>query len=170
MIFTEVDCVVNFTYLLPSICILFYLYSISSHITKFMGPTWGPPGSHRPRLSPSWPQEHFYQGIALVKDWKYHHTFLAANWQLISPSAFHLQIPCAIVTPTGFLWAISRYPRLSHVIHAWPYTVSSCSVDPPKYIWGKLDSIDTFYKYPSAPNQIARNHSHKYHIKSPTGF
>ena len=31
-------------------------------ITKFMGPTWGPPGSWRPQMAPCWPHEPCYQG------------------------------------------------------------------------------------------------------------
>ena len=31
-------------------------------ITKFMGPTWGPPGSCRPQMGPCWPHEPCYQG------------------------------------------------------------------------------------------------------------
>ena len=30
--------------------------------TKFMGPTWGPPGSCRPQMAPYWPHESCYQG------------------------------------------------------------------------------------------------------------
>ena len=33
-----------------------------SQITKFMGPTWGPPGSCRPQMGPCWPLEPCYQG------------------------------------------------------------------------------------------------------------
>ena len=35
---------------------------MESQIAKFMGPTWGPPGSCRPRWAPSWPHEPCYQG------------------------------------------------------------------------------------------------------------
>ena len=31
-------------------------------IAKFLGPTWGPPGSYRPQMGPCWPQEPCYQG------------------------------------------------------------------------------------------------------------
>ena len=33
-----------------------------TQIAKFMGPTWGPPGSCRPQLAPCWPHEPCYQG------------------------------------------------------------------------------------------------------------
>ena len=33
-----------------------------SQIAKFMGPTWGPPGSCRPQMGPCWPHEPCYQG------------------------------------------------------------------------------------------------------------
>ena len=32
---------------------------------KFMGPTWGPPGSYRPQMGPCWPHEPCYQGDLL---------------------------------------------------------------------------------------------------------
>ena len=32
-------------------------------IAKFMGPTWGPPGSCRPQMGPCWPHEPCYQGL-----------------------------------------------------------------------------------------------------------
>ena len=35
-------------------------------IARFMGPTWGPPGSCRPRMGPCWPHEPCYQGIVTV--------------------------------------------------------------------------------------------------------
>ena len=35
----------------------------SHQITKFMGPTWGLPGSCRPQIGPCWPQEPCYQGL-----------------------------------------------------------------------------------------------------------
>ena len=34
----------------------------SSHITRFMWPTWGPPGSCCPRRAPCWPHESCYMG------------------------------------------------------------------------------------------------------------
>ena len=34
----------------------------ASQIAKFMGPTWGPPGSCRPQVAPCWPHESCYQG------------------------------------------------------------------------------------------------------------
>ena len=38
------------------------LRSISSLIAKFMGPTWGPPGSCRPQVGPCCPHKHCYRG------------------------------------------------------------------------------------------------------------
>ena len=38
-----------------------YCYMITQK-TKFMGPTWGPPGSCRPQMAPCWPHEPCYQG------------------------------------------------------------------------------------------------------------
>ena len=40
-----------------------YQFSITTQIAKFMGPTWGPPGSFRPQKGPCWPHEPCYQGI-----------------------------------------------------------------------------------------------------------
>ena len=34
----------------------------TSQIARFMGPTWGPPGSCRPQMGPCWPHEPCYQG------------------------------------------------------------------------------------------------------------
>ena len=34
----------------------------ATQITKFMGPTWGPPGSCRPQMGPCWPHEPCYLG------------------------------------------------------------------------------------------------------------
>ena len=34
--------------------------SLYSQIAKFMGPTWGPPGSCRPQMGPCWPHEPCY--------------------------------------------------------------------------------------------------------------
>ena len=39
---------------------------VYTQITKFMGPTWGPPGSCRPQMGPCWPYEPCYQGILSV--------------------------------------------------------------------------------------------------------
>ena len=36
-----------------------------SQITRFMGPTWGPPGSCRPQMGPCWSHEPCYQGFLL---------------------------------------------------------------------------------------------------------
>ena len=33
-----------------------------TQITKFLGTTWGPPGSSRPQMAPCWPHEPCYQG------------------------------------------------------------------------------------------------------------
>ena len=38
-------------------------HSYLSHIAKFMGPTWDPPGSCRPQVGKCWPHERCYQGI-----------------------------------------------------------------------------------------------------------
>ena len=39
---------------------------VYTQIAKFMGPTWGPPGSCRPQmLAPCWPHEPCYQGCYL---------------------------------------------------------------------------------------------------------
>ena len=35
-----------------------------TQITKFMGPTWGPPGSCRPQMDPMLAHEPFYQGMS----------------------------------------------------------------------------------------------------------
>ena len=35
---------------------------MDTHIAKFMGPTWDPPGSSRPQMAPCWPHEPCYQG------------------------------------------------------------------------------------------------------------
>ena len=37
-------------------------YGVDTQIAKFMGPTWGPPGSCRPHMGPCWPHEPCYQG------------------------------------------------------------------------------------------------------------
>ena len=34
----------------------------SSQVARFMGPTWGPPGSCRPQMAICWPHEPCYQG------------------------------------------------------------------------------------------------------------
>ena len=36
-----------------------------SYIAKFVGPTWGPPGSSWPLMGPFWPHEPCYQGCSL---------------------------------------------------------------------------------------------------------
>ena len=36
----------------------------TSQITKFMGPTWDPPGSCRPQMGPCWPHWPCYQGCS----------------------------------------------------------------------------------------------------------
>ena len=41
-----------------------YVEKWSSQIAKYMGPTWGPPGSCRPQMGPCWPHEPCYQGCA----------------------------------------------------------------------------------------------------------
>ena len=41
---------------------------IETQITKFMGPTWGPPGSCRPQMGPCWPHEPCYQGRPVQND------------------------------------------------------------------------------------------------------
>ena len=38
------------------------VYRAEPQIAKFMGPTWGPPGSCRPRWGPYWSHEPCYQG------------------------------------------------------------------------------------------------------------
>ena len=40
---------------------------ITTKIAKFMGPTWGPPGSCRPQMGPCWPHEPCYQGSYSVR-------------------------------------------------------------------------------------------------------
>ena len=39
-----------------------YAYVIFTQIAKFMGPTWGPPGSCRPQMGPMLAHESCYQG------------------------------------------------------------------------------------------------------------
>ena len=34
-----------------------------TQIARFMGPTWGPPGSYRPQMAPCWPHEPWCQGM-----------------------------------------------------------------------------------------------------------
>ena len=40
-----------------------------TQIAKFMGLTWGPPGSCRPQMGPCWPHEPCHQGIATPLGW-----------------------------------------------------------------------------------------------------
>ena len=42
---------------------------VATQIAKFMGPTWGPPGSCRPRWAPCWPHEPCYQGCISQVGW-----------------------------------------------------------------------------------------------------
>ena len=39
-------------------------------IAKFVGPTWGPPGSCRPRWAPCWPHKPCYQGRTTDHYWE----------------------------------------------------------------------------------------------------
>ena len=41
--------------------------SITTHITKFMGPTWGPLGPVGPRWSPCWPHEPCLRGTMVTQ-------------------------------------------------------------------------------------------------------
>ena len=44
-----------------------YIWEVTTQIAKFMGSTWGPPGSCRPRWAPCWPHEPCYQGRTIVR-------------------------------------------------------------------------------------------------------
>ena len=73
-----------------------------SQIAKFMGPTWGPPGSCRPQMDPCWPHEACYLGQYLLcvvysaynvlcyavlwlgDDWSYLHSSGLFPWNLDS--------------------------------------------------------------------------------------
>ena len=39
------------------------VFARSAQIARFMGPTWGPPGSCRPHVGPCWPHKPWYQGV-----------------------------------------------------------------------------------------------------------
>ena len=43
-----------------------YVLPVIAQIAKFMGPTWGPPGSCRPQMGPYRPHELCYQGTLLL--------------------------------------------------------------------------------------------------------
>ena len=66
-------------------CTLYYMprfitLNIKSQIAKFMGPTWGPPGSCRPQAGPMLAHKPCYQGYIIervpVVDSNYHGTSL----------------------------------------------------------------------------------------------
>ena len=42
---------------------------LAAQIAKFVGPTWGPPGSCRSQMGPCWPHESCYQGIVHRMTW-----------------------------------------------------------------------------------------------------
>ena len=50
-----------------------HAHMLTPQIAKFMGPTWGPPGSCRPRWAPCWPHELCYQRRTCSKSIKMDH-------------------------------------------------------------------------------------------------
>ena len=56
---------------------LFTAASIWSLIAKFMGPSWGPPGSCRPRWAPCRPHDTCYQGYCIPSS---RQNFMFSNW------------------------------------------------------------------------------------------
>ena len=47
-------------------CYSILRYIALSQIAKFMGPTWGPPGSCRPQMGLCWPHEPCYRGYYML--------------------------------------------------------------------------------------------------------
>ena len=52
----------NLIFEMPYIFLVLISTKAISQIARFMGPTWGPPGSYRPQMAPCWPHEPCYQG------------------------------------------------------------------------------------------------------------
>ena len=84
-----------------------------SQITKFMGPTWGPPGSCRPQMGPMLAPWTLLSGIPTVKEATYHcgqhstsaitkHDWLAAWMSVIHQSALRT-IVCATPSQGGMI-------------------------------------------------------------------
>ena len=75
---------------------------MESQITRFMGPTWGPPGSCRPRWAPCWPHEPCYQGH--FRAW------------------FQYQVKVIGLQTTNFLWWLSGLTTA----RLWPSICLNC--------------------------------------------
>ena len=88
----------------------------TSQIARFMGPTWGPPGSCWPHVGPCWPHEPCYQGWYLAANWWLPgHTPGLPTW-LVSAS-HRVQINWATTCWPGQLAGVARSDIL-----AWIYT------------------------------------------------
>ena len=78
-----------------------------SHITRFMWPIWGPPGSCRPRWAPCWPHESCYRG-----------------WQVCT-------YPCWAQMSEAVHWQPVMLQQTATVITAETTNNLSCSQTPP---------------------------------------
>ena len=103
--FYRVDQIIQFIHIMwmrlviDSSCSL----SFTTQIARFMGPTWGPPGSCRPQMGPCWPHEPCYQGTHM------HELGHLGTW-ICSPS-----VRCEAITGNNGVLFVIRY--LGHQKH-----------------------------------------------------
>ena len=81
-------------------------WPMTTQITKFMRPTWGPPGSFGPRWAPCWPHESCYQGnSSFASPWPALWSCLLFIVELATPS---LGIEWLLLRGYFYLWAANR--------------------------------------------------------------
>ena len=87
---------------------------VPSQIAKFMGPTWGPPGSCRPQMGPTLAPWTLLSGITSMAYCKTAVTSLLMHWSYYSLELSHtcgqfyviFFLLLVILVPSGFMWCI----------------------------------------------------------------
>ena len=79
-------CYVAFVFVCSDICLQIWVWP--PQIAKFMGPTWGPPGSCRPQMGPMLAPWTLLSGTAYIRQYSTHYHGVAwAAWWLKSPGS-----------------------------------------------------------------------------------
>ena len=103
------------------------MHPIASQIAKFMGPTWGPLGSCRPRMGPTLAPWNLLSGLLLRAH--YRMSFATWNSDIYSASVTVMlysidrsHVTTAIWWPLGVAVVSVACMRIRWVSHAWKYT------------------------------------------------